>query len=107
LYDDHVAGNRTFLSFVTVAELYAWALGKKWGTRRIDALRTELARHVILPYDDSLAREWARVRTIKGLPVDPMDAWIAAAALRYNLPLVTHIRRHFEAIPTLRLISEG
>jgi tRNA(fMet)-specific endonuclease VapC len=47
------------------------------------------------------------VRTIKGRPVDPSDAWIAATAIRYNLPLVTHNRRHFDGITGLQVISEG
>ncbi len=106
LYDVAVAGHRTCVSFMTVAELYAWALGRKWGQQRIDALKVELDRHVILPYDDALAWAWARVRTIKGVPVDPADAWIAATALRHGLSLVTHNRRHFQEIVGLQIISE-
>src|SRR5688500_4583593 len=107
LYEKHVAGNRTFIAFMTVAELYRWALNKRWGQRRIDALGEELKRHVVLPYDDALAWEWARVRSIKGVPIDPSDGWIGATAIRYELPLVTHNRRHFEAIPGVRVISEA
>jgi tRNA(fMet)-specific endonuclease VapC len=107
LYDPHVAGHRTCVSFMTVAELYAWALGRAWGRRRVDALRTELARHVVLPYDDGLAWAWARVRSIKGRPVDPADAWIAATAVRHGMPLITHNRRHFEGVAGLRVISEA
>lgn len=107
LYEPHVMGNRTFLCFVTVAELYRWAISKRWGQRRIDALHEEVRRHAVLPFDDALAWAWARVRSIKGRPVDPSDAWIAAAAIRYDLPLVTHNRRHFEGIEGLRVISEA
>jgi predicted nucleic acid-binding protein len=107
LYEPHVAGNRAFLCFVTVAELYRWAITKRWGQRRVDAPNEEIRRHVVLPFDDALAWAWARVRTIKGRPVDPSDAWIAATAIRYNLPLVTHNRRHFDGITGLQVISEG
>jgi tRNA(fMet)-specific endonuclease VapC len=107
LKEKHVAGHRTCLCFMSIAELYRWAIGKHWGQRRIDSLEIEVKRHIVLPYDDDLAWTWARVRSIKGLPVDPSDAWIAAAALRHNLPLVTHNRRHFEAVPGLQLISEA
>jgi tRNA(fMet)-specific endonuclease VapC len=31
LYDAHVAGRRTCVSFMSVAELYSWALGRKMG----------------------------------------------------------------------------
>jgi tRNA(fMet)-specific endonuclease VapC len=107
LYEQHVAGSRTCLCFMSVAELYRWALVRRWGQRRIDSLAVELKRHVILPFDDELAWEWARVRSIKGVPVDPSDAWIAAAAIRYRLPLVTHNRRHFQGIPGITMISES
>jgi tRNA(fMet)-specific endonuclease VapC len=106
-YEPHVAGHRTFVCFVTVAELYRWAVGKRWGQRRIDALNEEIRRHVVLPFDNDLAWAWARVRSIKGRPVDSSDAWIAAAAIRYHLPLVTHNRRHFEGIAGLQVTSEA
>lgn len=33
--------------------------------------------------------------------------WIAAIALRYDLPIVTHNRRDFSDIPNLIVISEA
>jgi hypothetical protein len=33
--------------------------------------------------------------------------WIAACAVRYGIPLVTHNRRHFEGIPGLEMICEA
>jgi hypothetical protein len=35
------------------------------------------------------------------------DMWIAASAVRHNVPLVSHNRDHFEGIPGLVLISEA
>jgi len=35
------------------------------------------------------------------------DAWIAAAARRYDLPLATHNGAHFHNIPSLRLICHA
>lgn len=107
LYEKHVAGKRSLISFVTVAELYRWAIARKWGTKRIKFLQEELARHVIVPFDDALAWQWARARSIPGVTIDLTDAWIAATALRWNLPLVTHNRKHFEAVPGLKVISES
>ncbi|HYE18967.1 MAG TPA: PIN domain-containing protein, partial [Tepidisphaeraceae bacterium] len=80
---------------------------RNWGTVRTNRLLHELSQCVVLPYDDQLAWEWARVTSIKGIPVESSDAWIAATALRHGLPLITHNRRHFEQIPGLTVISEA
>jgi predicted nucleic acid-binding protein len=34
----------------------------------------------------------------KGGPIDTADAWVAAVALMFDIPLVTHNRQHFENI---------
>jgi tRNA(fMet)-specific endonuclease VapC len=106
LYRPHLAGKRVCVAFMTVAEVYQWAVSRKWGKRRIAELRQELTRYVVLPYDDAMAWNWAHIRSIKGRPVEPKDAWIAAAAVRHGLPIVTHNRRHFEGIQGLQVISE-
>jgi tRNA(fMet)-specific endonuclease VapC len=106
-YERHLEGKRVCVSFMTVAEVYQWAISRRWGKRRIKELRQELARYVVLPYDDATAWIWGEVRSIKGRPVEAKDAWIAATALRHGMKLVTHNRRHFEGIAGLQIISEG
>jgi predicted nucleic acid-binding protein len=60
---------------------------------------------------DSRANEyapWAEVRAYRrsvGRPVSAQDAWIAAAALRYQIPLITHNAKDFEKIETLKIIT--
>ena len=39
--------------------------------------------------------------------VDTTDAWIASVARMFDIPLVTHNRKHFEAIENLQVISES
>ncbi len=107
LYEPHVINKRTCLSFVSMAELYRWAISRNWGKPRISAFKVELARHLVLPYDDALAWGWARMMCMKGRSMEAGDAWIAATALRHGLPLVTHNRKHFEGIPGLTVISEA
>ncbi len=107
LYKPHLSNKQACIAFMTVAETYRWAITAKWGQRRIDDLKQELSRYVVLPFDDETAWMWGQVRTLKGIPVDSSDAWIAAIALRHKLPLVTHNRRHFEQIPGLVVISEA
>jgi predicted nucleic acid-binding protein len=107
LYREHLEGNRLALCFMTVAELYQWARQRNWGRKRIDELEQKLSAYVVLHSDRETAWEYAGVRTIKGHPMNPGDAWIAAAALRHRLPLVTHDRTDFEHIPGLVVVSEA
>jgi predicted nucleic acid-binding protein len=41
-----------------------------------------------------------------GQPIDGADAWIAATALLYGIPVVTHNPGHFARVPGLMVISE-
>ena len=107
LYKKHLDGNLLHLSFSTVAELYRWTIVHNWGKKRIDKLEAAIGNCFVLGYDHDMAWEWAAVMSIKGRPMGPGDAWVAATALRHGLPLVTHNRKHFENIPGLAVISEA
>jgi predicted nucleic acid-binding protein len=39
--------------------------------------------------------------------IEPGDAWIAATALQFGVPLVTHNRKDYAAVKGLTLISEA
>lgn len=96
------------LSFMTVAELYQWAMIRQWGDRRMAALENYLTRYVVIPVDEPLCRQWAQVRTEQrhqGITLSAQDAWIAATALRYDLSLVTHNVRDYQTISGLKLLS--
>jgi tRNA(fMet)-specific endonuclease VapC len=83
-------GKRPALAFVSVAELFKWTLKRHWGPRKIEQLETALRRCVVIPYDRELAWAWARVVAAcedAGRPIAPSDAWVAAAALRHDVPL--------------------
>jgi predicted nucleic acid-binding protein len=41
----------------------------------------------------------------KGRPISFPDAWIAAAALQLNIPLVTHNARDYEAVDGLTILT--
>jgi tRNA(fMet)-specific endonuclease VapC len=93
------------ISFMSVAELYRWPLERGWSERRIAALRQHLGSYVVLPYDDMMSWRWAHLMARKGRPMSQSDAWIAATALCYESPLVTHNARHFDDIPGLEVLS--
>jgi tRNA(fMet)-specific endonuclease VapC len=93
-------GKRTALAFITVAELFKWTVKRGWGANKVEQLEAALHRYVVIPYDRDLAWAWARVVAAcedAGRPIAPSDAWIAAAALRYDVPLLTNNVKHYEA----------
>ncbi len=104
---DATEGHELFIAFMTKAEILVWPMNNDWGDRR----RTELAEHLaefttLLPDDDS-PRYWAEVIALSkrlGRPMDAADAWIAATAIQWELPLVTNNSRDFEHLSNLTLI---
>ncbi len=58
-----------------------------------------------LPFDDSAASEYARIRAElerAGMPIGPLDMAIAAIALANDLILVTHNIREFSRVSGLK-----
>ncbi len=97
-------GKRLALAFVSVAELFKWTLKRCWGPQKIDQLEATLRRYIVIPYDRDLAWAWARVMAScegAGRPMAPADAWVAGAALRHDVPLLTNNLKHFEVAESL------
>lgn len=110
LYRPHLTGRALYIAFMTSAELYRWPLENNWGERRIIEMKSHLRNYAVLPYDDLLAWRWAELMAAFkkiGRGVSFNDSWIAATALRHQMPLVTHNRRHFDGIPGLNIVSEN
>lgn len=105
-YEAHFEGRKLLISKVTRAELYAWAISRNWGPSRTRDLLEFLKPFVVLDLDDESLWVWARIRSEKGRPRSYSDSWIAATAIRYGLPLITHNKRDFEGIAGLDIISE-
>ncbi|MGD1902014.1 MAG: type II toxin-antitoxin system VapC family toxin [Geitlerinemataceae cyanobacterium] len=107
-YRPLLEGHELALSFTSVAELYQWARLRHWGDRRIAQLEQSLSAYLAISVDRPLCQTWAQVRAERqhsGQPISPQDAWIAATALRHNLPLVTHNRKDYLGIPELQLLE--
>lgn len=94
---------------MTVAELYQWAAVRKWGERRRSQLTHALkTNYTVLSFDIVLCQIWGEVRAERqaiGKPFSPQDAWVAATAIHYNLPLVTHNPKDFVSIQDLKIIT--
>jgi tRNA(fMet)-specific endonuclease VapC len=109
LYTPHLQNQELGIAIMTVAELFQWAAVREWGEARTTRLEHHLERYTLLPVDVETCRSWATVRAVRsaqGLPISPQDAWVAATALRYQLPLVTHNPDDFKQIPDLTIITE-
>lgn len=108
-YIPHLDGRLAIIAAQTRAELERWTLERNWGGRRKDALRTHLRNFVLDAPDESVCLQWARVMDgarRQGRPISTADAWIAATALAYGVPLVTHNAADFAAVAGLTVISE-
>ena len=109
-YDPELAGRVPLVSFMTVAELERWALQYRWSSNRLHGLRLYLERFTVVPSNEDLCRQWAEVMVAAqaaGRRIESADAWIAATALLYHAPLLTHNRRDYVGVPGLELISHG
>ena len=90
---------------MTAAELYCWPLQHNWGEQRIVALLQHLQGYTLLHHEDAMSWEWAKIKSRRGRPISDSDAWIAATAILYDAPLVTHNPRHFLHIDGLEILT--
>ena len=92
-YKRHLAGKIVGIVFVTVAEMHYGAEKNGWGEKRRLQLEEHLKNFVVLPYNNEIAKVYARIvveRERIGRRIDWPDAWIAATALWHRIPLVSH-----------------
>jgi tRNA(fMet)-specific endonuclease VapC len=109
LYEPHLSDPPFIVSFMSLAELRRWTLERNWGESRRQELEGYLTRYLVLHSDDLMCDRWAQAMNsarLRGRPVGPADAWIAATALLLGIPLVTHNGAHYAGIEGLRVISE-
>ena len=109
-YEHHLENKLGIVSFMTIAELDSWATIHNWGDRKRNELELFLSNYTVIESDRELCRSWAAVHFQArrgGRKIETSDAWIAATALLYQIPLVSHNRKHFDWIKGLQLISES
>lgn len=108
-YEPHMQGQILALSFQSVAELWSWAEENNWGSKRRDGLENFIQRFLVIPYELELAKTWAQINIHCkriGRRLEAGDAWIAATAVRFRVPLLTHDRDHVGLkYPELHVIS--
>lgn len=96
------------ISVVTVAEMRAGARVAGWGEQRWATLEHTLRAYVTFTIDDEIADHWSRLWAAcraRGANVADNDLWIAATAIRLDLPVAT-LDSDFHRIPGVRTIDE-
>ncbi len=107
LFRRHLLGRTLLISFMTLAEVHAWALERRWGQARREQLAHHLERYAVHYPDSWLCERWAEVRhqiKRKGREIGIADGWIAATALYHSIPLVTHNPSDFADVSGLTLL---
>jgi predicted nucleic acid-binding protein len=90
--------------------LFHGAVAAGWGAQRREHLESRLQRYVIERSSDPLSLHWAEAMDSarrKGRPIAAADAWVAATALNFGVPLITHNKNHFIGVDGLTVISES
>jgi tRNA(fMet)-specific endonuclease VapC len=109
-YLRHLHDREWLISFMREAELEQWALLSNWHAKRIEWLRVFLGRFVVVPSSRDLVLKWAEVMVAarrSGRRLETADAWIAATAVLYDAPLITHNVGDYLGVPGLKLITEA
>ncbi len=110
LYKPHIEDRLAMIAAQTFAELERMPLKNNWGSRRRLELHTYLKKFVFVEANKEISLLWAKVQVdaeLAGHPISFGDSWIAATALAYDVPLVTHNRKDFENVIGLTVITEN
>jgi predicted nucleic acid-binding protein len=111
-YAPLVDGKRIVLSFATVAELWrgAYALGYSEASRR--RLDTAIGLTVVVQPTEAITQEWAlltdearKLGHALGQKAQAHDAWVAATARHFGLPLLTNNTKHFSGLLGVDLVE--
>jgi predicted nucleic acid-binding protein len=108
-YLQHLTDTVVVISFMSYAELERWALMRRWGPARRQGVRRFLDAFITPSVDRRLCEAWAEIMVearVAGRSIAHADAWVAATARVYDVPLVTNNARHFAGVAGLSVITE-
>lgn len=95
------------INTVTLGELYLGVYRSADSENKVKEIELFLERSDVIDIDRLTAEKYATIKAdllFAGKPIPENDIWIAATALRYQLPLFT-LDKHFKVIAELTLIS--
>ncbi len=96
------------VSVITLSELEYGVAKSTAPERNRLALAEFMAPITVLPYSDTVAPVYGRVRAhldAKGIGIGSLDMLIAAQALSAGLTLVTNNEREFRRVPDLQVVN--
>ena len=99
---------KLLVSFMTEAELEQWIVLAKWGAGRVQRFQEFMTGFASVPSSRDLILQWADVMVrarANGRRIDTADAWIAATALLYGAPLITHNPKDYLGVPELKVLT--
>jgi predicted nucleic acid-binding protein len=102
-----ISGQAVGITELSVEELHYGAALNGWGERRRQHLVSFLAGFILVPIHVGIAEVCGHLRAGRrrvGRPIELADAWIAATALWYQIPVVTN-DRDLERIPGLNVLT--
>ena len=106
-YRPHFEGKTLAISFMTVGELYEGAYRRGWSEKKFSVLKEQIKMYLVIPFSPNVCQTWGRLRAErKNRPISVDDGWIAATAITYNCPLVTHNPDDFTDISGLQIVTE-
>ncbi len=110
LYQPHLQGKILCIAAQSLAEIRYGMEKDNWGKLRQEQAELYLESYSVLYPTDAICSVWAKTRAInrtQGQTMHDSDLWIAATALAFDIPLVTHNKKHFDFLTNLKLISEN
>lgn len=105
-----VEGKIVAVSFATAAELLLTSRKAQNSPQILSYWREHLQLLPILTPDNQTCEIWAEITAHlknSGLTRQDNDLWIAACAIRHDLPLLTNNKKDFTHIPKLQLIASS
>lgn len=96
-----------FISAIALGELYYGAYRSTNRESNLQAVKQFAQNCTVLSINDEIAECYGELKDHlrrAGKPIPENDLWIAATALVYNLPLVSH-DSHFREVPDLEVVD--
>ena len=102
-----IRDRQLYISFMSRAELLLWPRLNNWGAKREGLLHQHMGLCLTLYPDEGTCLNWSEIMAhgkALGRGISASDAWIAATAKQWNLPLVTADASDFDHVEGLTIV---